>query len=269
MVEVKLQLDNDDHYEGGNNPQYLVIHATGNSTDSDESNANYFCTGSRGASAHYFVDGDSITQVVKDGDSSWHCGDGKGAYGITNKNSIGIEMCETNYTISEATISNTIDLVKVKMQQYGISLDNVVRHYDASRKICPEPWYDNGNWNPWFEFKERLGRAVNNTWKLGWNKNTTGRWYCTNVESKYYYKDSWELIDNDWYYFNADGYALCDKWIQDNSNWYYLKDNCKMAKSEWVWDDGECYCFNEKGIMYSNCKTPDGFTVDSTGAWVQ
>jgi len=66
MVEIKQRLDSDDHYSNQNKVEYLVIHDTGNANDSDEGNANYFCTGTRNASAHYFVDDDSITQVVLD-----------------------------------------------------------------------------------------------------------------------------------------------------------------------------------------------------------
>lgn len=36
--------------------KYIVIHYTGNSKDTAKANANYFAGGSRGASAHYFVD---------------------------------------------------------------------------------------------------------------------------------------------------------------------------------------------------------------------
>ena len=36
--------------------KWIVIHYTSNDGDTDEANANYFKTGGRGASAHYFVD---------------------------------------------------------------------------------------------------------------------------------------------------------------------------------------------------------------------
>lgn len=42
-----------------------------------------------------------------------------------------------------------------------------------------------------------------------------------------------------------------------------------MAKSEWICDDGECYCFNEHGVLYIDTTTPDGYKVDETGAWIQ
>lgn len=156
MVTMKQRFDNDDHYDGGNTKEYIVIHDTGNVTDSDEGNANYFCTGSRQASAHYFVDDDSTTQVVKDDDCSWHCGDGGGRYGITNRNSIGVEQCRVNGVVTAQTMQNTLELVVSLMKKYGIPESKVVRHYDASRKNCPASFNLDGKWSRWFEFKDKL-----------------------------------------------------------------------------------------------------------------
>jgi N-acetylmuramoyl-L-alanine amidase len=159
MVEIKMQLDNDDFYDNGNDIQFIVIHDTGNETDSDEANANYFCSGTRNASAHYFVDDDSITQLILDYCCAFHVGDGHGAYGITNRNSLGIEMCRQNNTVTETTENNTIELVKVKMKEYNVPIERVVRHYDASRKSCPESFMAN-DWERWYEFKDKLSHSL-------------------------------------------------------------------------------------------------------------
>ena len=101
------------NFSKGNDIKYIVLHDTGNIKDSDEGNAKYFENENRGASAHYFVDDDSITQVVEDFNAAWHVGDGKGKFGITNYNSLGIEMCNvSNGLISEKTEQNAIELVK-------------------------------------------------------------------------------------------------------------------------------------------------------------
>ncbi|MDQ0149365.1 N-acetylmuramoyl-L-alanine amidase [Eubacterium multiforme] len=155
MVLMKRRIDPDDHYNGRNAIKYIVVHDTGNKTDSDEGNANYFCTGTRNASAHYFVDDDSITQVVEEYNGAWHCGDGHGVYGIDNRNSLGIEMCRRNNEVTSKTIENTIWLVKRLQDKYNVSDNRVVRHYDASRKICPEALSHN-NWAKWRAFKEKL-----------------------------------------------------------------------------------------------------------------
>ena len=77
----------------GNSIKYIVLHYTGNKNDTAKNNVDYFYGGDRNASAHYFVDDNSIWQSVEDSNASWAVGDGKGAYGITNKNSLSIEMC--------------------------------------------------------------------------------------------------------------------------------------------------------------------------------
>lgn len=161
MVDIKQRLDNDDHYVGGNTKEYIAIHDTGNGTDSDEGNANYFCTGARDASAHYFVDDDSITQVVQDNDCSWHVGDGANAYGINNRNSIGIEQCRVNGVVTAKTQANTLDLVVMLMKKYNVPEAKIVRHFDASRKNCPASFNLDGKWTRWYDFKNQLHARLN------------------------------------------------------------------------------------------------------------
>ena len=160
MVVIKQRFDPDDHYNGTNKIQFIVIHDTGNVTDSDEGNANYFCTGTRNASAHYFVDDDSITQVVRDTDGAFHCGDGHGQYGITNNNSLSIEMCRVNGVVTAKTEANCLDLVRIKMALYKVPLIKIVRHYDASRKNCPSSFNLDNKWTRWINFKAKIGKVV-------------------------------------------------------------------------------------------------------------
>lgn len=105
-------------------------------------------------------------------------------------------------------------------------------------------------------------------WKLGWNRNPTGWWYCIDVINKYYYKNEWKFIDGEWYSFDNRGYARESTWFQEKGKWYYLKASCKMAKNEWVWVDGEWYYFYSNGVMAINTTTPDGYRVDKSGAWI-
>ena len=114
-------------------------------------------------------------------------------------------------------------------------------------------------------------------WKLGWNKNEIGWWYCTDLINKYFYVDDngWKEIDGEWYIFDSRGYALQSAWYYDDiyKAWYYLDESCKMVRGRdgnvlWLWIDGDCYAFGKDGRMYSNCVTPDGWQVDESGAWV-
>lgn len=140
-----------------NDIEYIVIHDTGNKSKGADANAhfNFFNTADRQSSAHYFVDDTQILRIIRDEDKSWHCGDGKGRYGIKNENSIGIEMCINSDGDFNKTVSNTIELTAYLMDKYNIDINNVVRHYDASRKICPNIMSKN-NWMLWDEFKENL-----------------------------------------------------------------------------------------------------------------
>ena len=158
----------------GSDIEYLIFHYTGNKGDTALNNAKYFNMVSLGDKIIImsyaqmdpseikdnkpkvvFVDDENIYQVVNLNNSAWAVGDGKGAYGILNRNSVSIEMCcNSEGVISETTEANALELGKYLMDLYGIDLEHVVRHYDASRKICPN--WTNNNWERWLNFKSKL-----------------------------------------------------------------------------------------------------------------
>jgi len=106
------------------------------------------------------------------------------------------------------------------------------------------------------------------TTTVGWGQDGTGWYYYTDTVGNYY-KDSWQLIENEYYSFDTQGYARQSVFIQDGGYYYYLKDDCKMARNEWVTVDGKSYYFGDQGGMYTNSYTPDGYYVGSDGAWVE
>jgi N-acetylmuramoyl-L-alanine amidase len=122
------------------------------------------------------------------------------------------------------------------------------------------------------------GGSSEDEWKLGWNRNEVGWWFCTDITNKYYYtsENGWREIKGGWYIFDSRGYALEESWYyyENDGFWYYFNSDCKMVRGSkdnplWVWIDGDCYCFNENGAMYCDCVTEDGFRVDGSGAWVK
>ena len=145
------------NYNKGNGKQnkYIVVHYVG-ATGGAEANCRYFQKTYRGASAHYFVGHKGeIWQCVEDKDIAWHCGANKYKHPYCrNTNSIGIEMCcrqnSSNGTwyFEDATVNATIVLIKELMQKYNIPASNVIRHYDVTGKVCPEPYVrDAAAWN--------------------------------------------------------------------------------------------------------------------------
>lgn len=139
--------------------RFIVMHYTGNDGDSDTANANYFQNNIVQASAHYFVDDDSITRSVPDNYVAWSVGGGKYSdcaqtgggkyYGVcTNTNSISVEMCDSvrdgRIDVSEKTLKNAVWLVKQLMHKYNVPIDRVICHFDVVGKRCPN--FNNGKW---------------------------------------------------------------------------------------------------------------------------
>lgn len=122
--------------------RYIVDHYTG--TDAcAKNNCIFFGNGDRQASADFFIDKNgAIYQFNRNLNIyySWHCGDGYGRYGITNYNSIGIEVVSSGGQFTKAQKESLRRLHLWLMSAYGIPASNVVRHYDASRKLCPKPY---------------------------------------------------------------------------------------------------------------------------------
>lgn len=125
--------------------RYIVVHYTGSGTSAPGSarkNCQYFAGGNRNSSAHYFIDDGYIYEYADpDRYYTWHCGDGKGRYGIANANSVGIEVCRNgNQPYTAAELDRLHWMVRQLMERYDVPESRVMRHYDASRKACPY-WY--------------------------------------------------------------------------------------------------------------------------------
>ncbi len=150
--------------------KYIVIHTTGNTRKGADAEAHfaYWNSGNVGQSADFVVD-DKGALGINDYHKyyTWHVGDGKGKYGITNANSIGIEICVNEDGDFEKALSHAVELVKRLKAEEGIV--HVVRHYDASRKKCPEALMAN-NWEKWNAFKRRISevRELDNINDIVW-----------------------------------------------------------------------------------------------------
>ena len=149
--------------------KYIVVHYTGNNGDTAKNNIDYYANNKNlSASAHYFIDENSVAwQSVKESDCAWHCG-GQTYYhkDCRNDNSIGVEICGKNkngsgkpatdsgWYFTEETVKNAVKLVKYLMQKYNIPIENIIRHYDVTHKVCPAPFVNNSS--EWDKFKAML-----------------------------------------------------------------------------------------------------------------
>ena len=63
----------------------------------------------------------------------------------------------------DATVKAAIELTKYLMQKYGVPASHVIRHYDVTGKICPNPYVYNTTKHTWDAFKKPLQRAERKT----------------------------------------------------------------------------------------------------------
>lgn len=141
----------------GSPVRFLVVHDTGNPAPTADAYRHYlyFNGGDRRSSAHFFVDDMEIVQIVALNHAAWHVGDGRGRYGITNRNSVGIELCIHQGSDREKTKANARLLLRLLLRECGLPKSAVVRHFDASRKICPRSMSGN-DWAEWKDFTSRI-----------------------------------------------------------------------------------------------------------------
>lgn len=162
--------------------KYLVYHYTANDGDTDEANAKYFHNNVVKASAHRFVDDDSVTISVPDDYTAYHCGGGlQGKNGhkffkiCTNTNSMGIEMCDTirngKYEVSPKTRANAIAEGRKIVKKYNIPKSRVIRHYDVTGKNCPA--YFVKDEDAWKKFRDEIFESENKEFKKYYIKVNT------------------------------------------------------------------------------------------------
>lgn len=62
---------------------------------------------------------------------------------------------------------------------------------------------------------------------------------------------------------------------ENQGKWWYDNGDGTYAQNGWQWIDdngdgvSECYYFDANGWMYADTTTPDGYQVNSSGAWVE
>ena len=122
----------------------VVIHYVGNPNTSAEANRNYFESlkdGTEGiyASAHFIVglEGEVVQCIPL---TEW-------AYASNSRNgdTVSVEVCHPDETgeFSPVTYDRTVELTAWLCGTFGLTADNVLRHYDVSGKICPRYYVEN------------------------------------------------------------------------------------------------------------------------------
>ena len=224
-----------------NKPAYIVIHETDNwSKGADaKAHATAMKNGNLAGTVHYYVDSKSIYQTLEHSDGAWAVGDGQGKYGITNRNSINIEICvnpETDYYVA---VDKAEQLTAYLLKQYGWGTERLKRHYDASRKHCPRRILDEGLWPKFVEKTAAYMETLDNT-----NNTTKGGGYMFNPETvKAGDKNTSALLLQEILrargFKGKNGKALKLTWTADTNTIYALKAY-QESRKEVLKVDGIC-----------------------------
>lgn len=202
-MNIKEYLSNKGNYgnkRNMSNVKYLVIHYTGNDGDTALNNCKYFRDNVVKASAHYFVDDNSIYRSVPDDSNAYSVGSKTGyrhKY-CRNSNSLSIEICDTRrngtYDFTTKTIANAVEIAKYLMNKYNIPIENVIRHYDVTGKVCPKPYVESRqSWEAFLSklsskpsaTKYQINNAVETNFQVRVVKDTDNEHY--QVESNGYF----------------------------------------------------------------------------------
>ena len=116
-------------------------------------------------------------------------------------------------------------------------------------------------------------KQINGTWyhfdnsglmQTGWIKEN-GTWYYLNDSGAM--QTGWVKDKGTWYYLNDFG-AMQTGWVKENGTWYYLNQSGSM-ETGWFTVSDKWYYANESGALAINTTTPDGYTVNADGEWVE
>ena len=116
-------------------------------------------------------------------------------------------------------------------------------------------------------------KQINGTWyrfdnsgvmQTGWVKEN-GTWYYLNDLGAM--QTGWVKDKGTWYYLNSSG-AMQTGWVKENGTWYYLNQSGSM-ETGWFTVSDKWYYANESGALAINTTTPDGYTVNADGEWVE
>ena len=116
-------------------------------------------------------------------------------------------------------------------------------------------------------------KQINGTWyhfdnsgvmQTGWIKEN-GTWYYLNKSGAM--QTGWVKENGTWYYLNDSG-AMQTGWVKENGTWYYLNQSGSM-ETGWFTVSDKWYYANESGALAINTTTPDGYTVNADGEWVE
>jgi N-acetylmuramoyl-L-alanine amidase CwlA len=136
----------------------IVIHNIGNPNTTALQNRNYFenlaTTQERYASSNFIIclDG-SVIQCIPVDEIAY-------ASNVRNDDTLSIEICHPDDTgrFTEESYDAAVRLTAWLCIRYGLTSEDVIRHYDVQGKVCPLYFVENED--AWIKFRADVARAI-------------------------------------------------------------------------------------------------------------
>ena len=138
---------------------YIAIHYTANPGATAIANRNYFenlaNTHDTKVSSHFVLglDGE-VVQCIPTSEMSY-------ATNSRNVDTISIECCHPDETgkFNDSTYDSVVKLTAWLCVQFGLTSENVIRHYDVTGKDCPKYYVENPD--AWLQMKADIAAQIN------------------------------------------------------------------------------------------------------------
>lgn len=136
----------------------IVVHYTANPGSSAKANRDYFNglkdTHTTKASSHFVIglDGE-IIQCIPSSEISYASND-------RNKDTLSIECCHPDDTgqFNDSTYQSLVQLTGWLCSRFGLTSQDVIRHYDVTGKICPKYFVEHED--AWEQFKSDVDAKI-------------------------------------------------------------------------------------------------------------
>ncbi|NSF56312.1 N-acetylmuramoyl-L-alanine amidase [Blautia massiliensis] len=143
---------------------YIAIHYTANPGSTAVSNRNYFenlaTTQDNKVSSHFVVglEGE-VVQCIPTSEISY-------ATNSRNVDTISIECCHPDETgqFNTATYDSVVKLTAWLCTRFGLTSDQVIRHYDVTGKDCPKYYVENPD--AWIQMKSDIAAQIQTDYAL-------------------------------------------------------------------------------------------------------
>ena len=143
---------------------YIAIHYTANPGSTAVSNRNYFenlaTTQDNKVSSHFVVglEGE-VVQCIPTSEISY-------ATNSRNVDTISIECCHPDETgqFNTATYDSAVKLTAWLCTRFGLTSDQVIRHYDVTGKDCPKYYVENPD--AWIQMKSDIAAQIQTDYAL-------------------------------------------------------------------------------------------------------